>query len=51
MMKSWRTLLTDSAPALIIALEFITLIDYRLHPLAWILPAMLLIGGKHEHGG
>lgn len=30
----------------IMALEFITLMDYRLHPLAWILPALLLIKNK-----
>lgn len=31
---------------ILMALEFIALLDYRLHPLAWILPAVLLIGGR-----
>lgn len=36
----------DLLPALIIALFFWCMIDYRLHSIAWLIPAMMLIGGK-----
>lgn len=38
----------DYVMALIIALFFWCMIDYRLHSIAWLIPAMLLIGGVHE---
>lgn len=48
MMRSCRTFLTNSAPALALAALLWCMIDCRLPLAAWLIPAMLLIGGEHE---